>query len=336
MIHLTCTECGNIYPVREIDPAQVYRCLACSAPLSAATATQPVELPGVRPSVALLTAGSPLGRFTIVREIGRGGMGIVYQAKDEKGRTVAIKTLHLHSGSGTEESAKEEKRFFREAKLCAAIAGHPNIVRILEGGVAGGTYFLVMELVDGKPLHAWRRDPGVRLRDEVGLLRNVALAAHHAHMHGVVHRDLKPENVLVDGVGLPHVTDFGLARILGESHGISSTKSNEVVGTPPYVSPEQALKPKSVDYRTDIYAIGIMIYETLTGLLPFRGKSGMAMLMSIVHDPVAPPRQTPRGKSNSDVDETIEKICLKAMAKKAEERHPTAKALAEDLTKWLK
>jgi len=335
MIHLTCTACGNVYPVRNVDPGQIYRCLACSEPLSPSTAS-PLSLPEVRPSVAHMSSGSGLGRFTIVRELGRGGMGVVYEATDEAGRTFALKTLNLHSGSGTEESAREEKRFFREAKLCAGIASHPNIVRILEGGVAGGSYFLVMEYVKGRSLDQWRRDPAVRLRDEVGLLRIVALAAHHAHMHGVIHRDLKPENVLVDGVGLPHVTDFGLARILGESHGISSTKSNEVVGTPPYLSPEQALKPKSVDHRTDIYAIGVMLYEAVTGLLPFRGKSGMAMLMSIVHDPVTPPRQTPRGKSNSDLDEALERICLRAMAKKVEERFPTAKALAEDLTRWLK
>jgi serine/threonine protein kinase len=164
----------------------------------------------------------------------------------------------------------------------------------------------------------------------------VALAVHHHHLSGVVHRDLKPENILIDEGGRPHVTDFGLARILGVGKGDSSTKSNELVGTAPYVSPEQALKPKSVDFRTDIYAIGVMLYEALTGFVPFRGKSGIAMIMSILHDPAVPPRQTPRGKASPEIDAEIERICMKAMAKKAEERHDTAKAFAHDLTKWLK
>jgi len=170
----------------------------------------------------------------------------------------------------------------------------------------------------------------------VEVARQICTALDHAHQHGIIHRDLKPENVLVDAETRPHITDFGLARIVGKGETASSTKSNEVVGTPPYVSPEQAIKPKSVDHRTDIYAMGVMLYEALSGLVPFRGKSGFAMLMSIVHDPVTPPRQTPRGKGNPEVDAEIERVCLKAMAKKAEERHATAKAFAEDLTRWLK
>ena len=207
---------------------------------------------------------------------------------------------------------------------------------MIEGGVVEGTFYVAMEFVDGRPLDEWRRDTSVTMRDEVAILRDVALAVHHHHLHGVIHRDLKPENILVDEAGRPRITDFGLARILGSGKGDSSTKSNEVIGTAPYVSPEQALKPKSVDFRTDIYAIGVMLYETLTGFVPFRGKSGIAMIMSVVHDPVTPPRQTPRGKSMPEIDAEIERICMKAMSRKTEERHETAKALAHDLTKWLK
>jgi serine/threonine-protein kinase len=334
VINLTCSACGNVYPIREVNPQETYRCLACSGLLSASN--PPLLIPDVIPSVSQLKAGSTLGPYTIVAERGRGGMGIVYEASGAEGRRVALKTLLVHSSAGTDEAATEERRFLREAKRCAGMAAHPHIVQILEGRVSGGTFFLVMELVDGQPLHHWRRDPATTLRDEVGLLRSVALAAHHAHLHGVVHRDLKPENILVDALGHPHVTDFGLSRILGESRGGSSTKSNEVVGTPPYVSPEQALKPRSVDYRTDIYAIGVMLYEALTGLLPFRGQSGIGMLMSILHDPVTPPRQTPRGRSNPQVDAKIEGICQKAMARRPEDRHPTAKVLAEELRHWLK
>jgi len=333
MVHLTCDKCGNVYPLREVDPRQAYRCLACSALLSTPT----LMLPDIRPSVTILDPGSTLGRYTIVRECGRGGMGIVYEAKEtESGRSVALKTLLIHPGNNPEQATREEKRFYKEARLCAAITPHAGIVRIHEGGVVGGTYFLAMDFVDGQPLHRWRRDPASTLRREVALLRDVALAVHHPHLHGIIHRDLKPENVLVDSEGHPHITDFGLARIVGKGQTASSTKSNEVVGTPPYVSPEQAIKPKTVDHRTDIYAMGIMLYEALTGLVPFRGKSGIAMLMSIVHDAATPPRQTPRGRSTPEVDAEIERICLKAMAKKPEERHSTAKAFAEDLTRWLK
>ena len=334
MVHLTCDKCGNVYPVREIDPRQTYRCLACSSSL---LSTPTLTLPEVRPTVALLQPGSTLGRYTIVRQCGRGGMGVVYEAREtESGRPVAVKTLLIHPGSNPDQASREEKRFFKEAKLCAAIEPHPGLVRIHEGGVVGGTYFLAMDFVDGRPLHQWRRDPAATLRREIALLRDVALAVHHPHLHGIIHRDLKPENVLVDAETRPHITDFGLARIVGKGETASSTKSNEVVGTPPYVSPEQAIKPKSVDHRTDIYAMGVMLYEALSGLVPFRGKSGFAMLMSIVHDPVTPPRQTPRGKGNPEVDAEIERVCLKAMAKKPEERHATAKAFAEDLTRWLK
>ncbi len=333
MVHLTCDKCGNVYPLREIDPRQTYRCLACSSTLS----TPALSLPEVRPSVALLQPGSTLGRYTIVRQRGRGGMGVVYEAKETgSGRTVALKILLHHPGGNPEQSALEEKRFFNEANLCAAIDPHPGLVRIHEGGVVDGTYFLAMDFVDGRPLHEWRRDPAATLRREIALLRDVALAVHHPHLYGVIHRDLKPENILVDAETRPHITDFGLARIVGKDESASSTKSNEVVGTPPYVSPEQAIKPKSVDHRTDIYAMGVMLYEALTGLVPFRGRSGIAMLMSIVHDPVTPPRQTPRGRSTPEVDAEIERLCLKAMAKKPEDRHATAKAFAEDLTRWLK
>jgi eukaryotic-like serine/threonine-protein kinase len=335
MVHLTCPSCGNIYPLREVAPGQVYRCLACASVLSVPVSGAAVELPERPASISRLEPGSFFGPYVIVRERGRGGMGIVYEARElQGGRTVALKTLLMNPGAGP--SDPEEKRFLREARTHEALPPHPFVVRILGAGVVAGTAYLAMEFVDGRPLQEWRRDPAVSLRGEVELLRDAALGVHHAHLHGVIHRDLKPENVMVDREGRPRVTDFGLARIVGKGEQGSSTASNEVVGTPPYVSPEQALKPKSVDARTDVYALGVMLYEALTGYLPYRGKSGIAMLMSILHDPVTPPRQTPRGKANPQVDPEIERVCLRAMAKKPEDRPLAAQEFAEDLTRWLK
>jgi len=134
----------------------------------------------------------------------------------------------------------DEERFLREAQLSASLTKHPNIVGVYEVGVIDGRRYLAMELIDGKPMSEWRTDSEITLRKEVEVLRSVALAVHHAHEHDVIHRDLKPQNVLIDGKNEPHITDFGLAKMVGENLSVSLTGAGMVVGTPAYISPEQA------------------------------------------------------------------------------------------------
>ena len=201
--------------------------------------------------------------------------------------------------------------------------------------MADGSYYLCMELVEGRPLHEWRRIGPPKLHRQVEVLRDVALGLEHVHAHGIIHRDLKPENVLVDADGRPRLTDFGLARLVDASGASSSTGTGVVVGTPTYVSPEQALKPASVDRRTDVFSLGVMLYETLTGLLPFTGKSTVGILMSVMNDVPPPPSATPFAKQRGGVDAEMDAICIKAIAKSRDDRQPGAKAFADALTAWL-
>jgi WD40 repeat protein len=182
----------------------------------------------------------------------------------------------------------------------------------------------------------WRRSGSITIRQQVKVLRDVALAVHHAHRQKVVHRDLKPDNILIDSQGEPHVTDFGLAKSIGQSVKLSLTASGMVVGTPAYMSPEQAMGEKSLDHRTDVYAIGVMLYETLTGRLPFTGETAIEILMRASKNPVPPPSSVVKPGTNPTLDRAIENICLKSLAKRPVDRYSSAEALANDLTRWLK
>jgi len=330
MDFLTCPGCGASYPVREGDPPASLRCLKCGATL----ATQRGSGPTLPPVEAAMPPSS-LGGYTLLRQLGRGAMGFVYEAvHKDSGVRVALKILDLVPSLDPKRAAQEGLRFAREARACAAVPRHPNIVSITHAGSADGKYFLELEFVDGVPMNEWRRRASPPLRRQVEVLRDVALALDHIHRNGLIHRDLKPENVLVDGEGRPHVTDFGIAKILGDESSIS-TGSGLLVGTPAYVSPEQAVKPRSADHRTDLYSLGVMLYEALTGLLPFTGRSTVSLLMSVMNDPVAPPSATPQGKANPLVNAGMDELCLRAMARKPEDRFPSAAALADALTAWL-
>jgi tRNA A-37 threonylcarbamoyl transferase component Bud32 len=278
-----------------------------------------------------------IGKYRIVREAGRGAMAKVYEALDaELHRRVALKVLLTSAHAHPEEAALEEERFLREARLCAALPKHPNIVGVYDAGVIEGRRYLAMEFVDGAPMDKWCTKGSVTIGRPTALLRDVALAVDYAHEHGVIHRDLKPANILVDKENHPHVMDFGLAKMVGQSLKASYTEGGLAVGTPAYMSPEQASGVKTVDRRTDIYSMGVMLYEILTGKLPFVGASPMEVMIKTSKDPVVPPSKITSVQINPIHFKTLEAVCLKALAKDPADRYSTARQFAEDLTRWLR
>jgi len=280
--------------------------------------------------------GTPFGKYLLRREVARGGMGVVYDAIDTTlGRRVALKMLVTDPRLGPEEAAQDEQRFLREAKLAANIPKHPHIVGVYEAGVLEGKRYLAMEFVEGLELSEWRRRGRVSIPTQVRVLRDAALAVHHAHEHGVLHRDLKPQNILIDRDGKPHITDFGLARSLQAGSAARLTAPNIALGTPVYMSPEQAQGKRSVDRRGDVYSLGVMLYEILAGKPPFQGDNPLEVMTKKVTGEVPRPSSVRRLAVRPGLDRTIEAICLKALSREPEGRYPTARDFAEDLTRWL-
>lgn len=278
-----------------------------------------------------------LGKYKLLSELGRGGMGVVYEAVDTAlSRKVALKLMIPGAGTDPAEAALERERFVREARVCANLPRHPFIVSVYDTGVVDGKHYLAMEFISGKPMSSWRRDASLTMPQQVALLKDVLEAMHHAHENGVVHRDLKPQNVLVDEKQKPHVVDFGLAKSVGKGTSLSLTASGTLMGTPNYMSPEQANGEKNIDGRTDVWAAGVMLYEILTGQLPFSGDTAIQLLMNVVNKPLPPPSSVITPGTRRSLDKKIEKICMKALVKERDGRYATAGHFAQDLGKWLK
>jgi hypothetical protein len=278
----------------------------------------------------------PFGKFLLHRELGRGAMGVVYEAEDSSsGDRVALKLLIEPGGRSAEEAQPELDRFLRESELLRKIPPHPGLVGIREAGVVDGRRFLAMDLVDGVHFGAWRKRGSLNIRQQIGALRDVALAVDHAHRHGIVHRDLKPENVLVDRDHRARVTDFGLAKAMGSVGLPTLTAAGTALGTPAYMSPEQVQGLKTVDGRTDVYSLGVMLYEILTGRTPFEGGSTYEIMMKTVHEPVTPPSKITNLKLNPVMYRNLENICMLALAKDPGHRYPDAASFGQDLTRWL-
>jgi predicted Ser/Thr protein kinase len=276
-----------------------------------------------------------LGKFKLLREVGRGGMGVVYEAHDrDLDRRVALKLLLLSPNADAKEAALDEERFVREARLSARLK-HRHIVAVYEAGVVHGRRYIAQEFVNGTPLSEWRRKGSVTIRQLVSLLRDIALALHEAHEEGIIHRDLKPANVLIDRKNEPHITDFGLAKFVGQNVMQSFTAEGRVVGTPTYMSPEQVRGSNAIDRRTDIYSLGVMLYEILTGRLPFEGATAMEVMMKAVNTPVKEPSKITGLQMNPLVFSALEGVCLKAMAKQPADRYENGRQMADDLTGWL-
>ncbi len=268
------------------------------------------------------------GDYELIDEIARGGMGVVYRARQVSlNRIVAIKMIL----AGQFASSEARQRFQAEANTAANL-DHPHIVPIYEIGEHEGNHYFSMKLIEGGSLASYRRQltmSGDDQRTTARLLATIARAVHHAHQRGVLHRDLKPGNVLIDAQGQPHITDFGLAK--HDERDCSITRSGAIVGTPSYMAPEQARAEKRLTTAVDVYSLGAILYELLTGKPPFQGATVLDTLMQVQQVEPRSPRSIERR-----IPRDLETICLKCLRKQPEKRYESAAAVAEELDRWLK
>jgi eukaryotic-like serine/threonine-protein kinase len=258
------------------------------------------------------------GRYRIQRKLGAGGMADVYLAEDQElGRRVAIKILNSRHGNDDQFI----ERFRREAKNAAAL-NHPNIVSIYDRGEAEDTYYIAMEFLDGRTLKELIVGRGAApINVAIEYARQILSALRFAHRHGIVHRDIKPHNVLVDGEGRVKVTDFGIARA-GTSQ---MTETGSIVGTAQYLSPEQA-RGGEVDPRSDLYSLGVVLYELLTGKTPFDGETPVEIAMKHLSNPPKPP-----SKLRPEIPPELDMVVLRALAKNPDDRYQSADEMEADL-----
>ncbi|MBC7472747.1 MAG: serine/threonine protein kinase [Candidatus Sericytochromatia bacterium] len=267
--------------------------------------------------------------YNVEKEIGRGGMGVVYLATDKRlDRKVAIKVLTLSSENDSASADEVVERFQREAKAIAKLS-HRNIVNIHDLGEESGIYYMVMEFLDGKPLSSLIQPKN---RFPLGLAINIGVqvcsALKYAHENGVVHRDIKPENIILSKKGTVKITDFGIAQLTKEQTKL--TIAGSILGSIMYIPPEQLAGSKSVDQRADIYSLGITLYELISGTLPFEGDNISEIFMKILKE--EPPKLS---TFYSDIPEVLDLIISKALVKDADQRYQTAGEMGHDLAKLI-
>jgi predicted Ser/Thr protein kinase len=271
-----------------------------------------------------LTTPRRLGDYELLEEIGRGGMGVVYLARQVNlNRQLAVKMILR----GPLASHSDRERFLAEAQAAARL-DHVGIVPVYQVGEEGGRLYFSMKYIQGPTLSELLQSGPLPPRQAAVLLAKVSRAIDFAHQNGVLHRDLKPSNILLDEEGEPHVTDFGLAKQLADPHSV--TQSGAVMGTPAYMSPEQAAGTKGVGPTSDVYSLGAILYHMLTGEPPFQATSPVDAVMKVIEqDPIAP-RQL-----NRDVDRDLELIAVRCLQKPPDLRYASASALAADLEAFL-
>jgi TolB-like protein len=322
-----CRKCGAAIPPN--SPQQ--SCGACLLE-SGLGPVEPEREANVDPSTPLRTslASSPMlmdfGDYELLEQIGRGGQGVVFRARQKSlNRIVALKVI----GLGRCATEAHLKRFRLEAEAAARLE-HPGIVPIHEVGERDGSCYFSMKFVEGGQLDEVARREPMPIRRAVELIAKVARTVHYAHEHGILHRDIKPGNILLDAKGEPHLTDFGLARLVESESSVTHTL--EVLGTPSYMAPEQAVGNNAgVSNATDVYGIGAVLYQLLTGQPPFAGGTTYETIKLLLDTEPRQPRLL-----NPKIDRDLSTICLKCLEKDPKRRYASALALAEDLERWLK
>jgi serine/threonine protein kinase len=286
--------------------------------------TEPATQPSRGPALPVPTPRT-IGKYEILERIGAGAMGVVYKCRQPGlDRPVAVKVLL----TAQHADADQVQRFQREARSAARLT-HPNVVQIYDVGVDGDLTYFVMELVEGCALDKLIGTPALTLPVALRLLVHVARALEAAHDQGIIHRDIKPSNILIHRSGQPKLADFGLAKSLYDTQVLS--RSGDLVGTPRYMSPEQVLaEPGAIDHRTDVYSLGVVMYEMLTGRSPVDGPNVLAIVRQLSDEEPLPLREV-----NSEVPEEVAAICQRAMARDRDARFATAGAFAEALQGYL-
>ncbi len=323
---MNCSQCGKI------SDSTDSLCHDCRVNQTLVGDTSAVEeqltLNAVSDSVPDLRQGDgpnkDFGDYELLHEIARGGMGVVYKVRNRKLNRIEALKMVL---SGRFSSEDEIQRFHFEAEAAAQL-DHPGIVPIYEIGQVDGQPFFTMKLIEGGSLSKHRDRIRQHPRQIAKLTSQIARAVHHAHQRGILHRDIKPANILLDEQDHPLVTDLGLAK--NTSADSNLTQTGTVLGTPSYMPPEQAKPGHALTTAVDVYSIGAILYELLTGSPPHVGKSAMETVLKVMNDPIKPPREI-----DPEINRELELICMKCLQRNPEERYDSAADLADDLDAWL-
>src|SRR6185295_17375140 len=312
---LPCPGCDTHYLIQGYAEGTKFICRKCQKVLVVRRVQEPPRStggPGTR----------AVGPYELLGEIGRGSVSVVYKARHRQtGAEVALKVLK------DSETANPGylKRFQQEASAASRLS-HPGIVSVLDSGERDGSYYIAMSIVEGVTLDRAMATNRLTLRQFVEVLQQVAEAVHHAHQHGIVHRDLKPANIILDAAGRPHVSDFGLAK-MDHLEKAATTGGGSKIGTPWYMSPEQVMGDVAgTDARSDIYALGVLLYDALTGRVPFPGNSVVQVYLGILNGSPTPPTQV-----NHRTPRELEAICLRALSRDKDLRQRSALEFAEEL-----